>query len=251
MVDEQMGAAVISIDVSALGPPNREAMLTRLLALMDDFQVAATWAIPEPADCEATAQILSSRVRHEIAILGDSGWIGEAAGRPAFACNLARRIITAQAAGVTIRALACRTACVPRSEFDLLVKHNIAVVRQPRPNPGRAIADLQPQPLRHGVWELPATIELPHANAWWGAGAKAARNSIVRAAAMHCVAHVAIDVASLAACDPRLHAAKVVLQAIADGRHRGEIESATLGALANRLSRPIQVASARSILRAA
>jgi hypothetical protein len=256
MAYDLMGVAALSIDVTAPGVSGRgslsqDATLGRLLALMDEFQVPATWAVAEPADCEATAHILSAHVSHEIAILGDAGWIGEAAGRPAFACNLARRIITAQAAGLAIQVLACRSACVPRTEYDLLVKHNMAVVRQPRRTAGRAIAELQPQPLRHGIWELPSTVEIPQANSWWGAGARAAKNSIARAAAMRGVAHVAIDLASLAACDSRLRAAGAVLQAIAEGCNRGMIQSTTLGELGDRLSRPIQVASARSILRAA
>jgi hypothetical protein len=257
MSNEQIGAAAISIDVTALrasgrrGSPRQEALVARLLAMFDELDTAATWAIAEPADSEATAQILGAKAPHEIAVLGDAGWIGEAAGRPAFACNLARRTITAQAAGLSVRVLACRNACVPRAEYDLLVKHNIAVVRQPRSPSARSIASFQPEPLRHGIWEIPATVEIPQANAWFGAGAGAAKGALARAAAQRAAAHVAIDLASLAACDSRLHAVRAVLQAVAQGRQRGVLEVMTLGALSEKLSRPKQAVFARSILHAA
>jgi hypothetical protein len=257
MEPEGLGAAVISIDVgssrhAAVRRAARpETFVPRLVRLFDDFQIAATWAIAEPADDEATAHVLTAEVRHEIAILGDAGWIGESAGRPAFACNLARRIVTAQAAGISIRVLACGGACVPRTEYDLLVKHNIHLVRQPRPAAGNPFAALQPLPLRHGVWEAPATVEIPRANAWWGAGAGAAKNSFARAAATHGVAHVTIDLAALAACDARLHTAQSILRRLAEAASRAVLDVMTLGALGEKMSRPKAAASARSILRAA
>jgi hypothetical protein len=123
------------------------------------------------------------------------------------------------------------------------------MVRQPRA--GKSLADFEPRPLRHGVWETPPAAEIPRADAWWGAGAGAAKAAIGAAATSRGVAHVTIDVAAICESDPRLHAVENVLRCIARFCSRGAVSSLTLRALGEQIMQPRQVAASRSILRAA
>jgi hypothetical protein len=257
MAFAHLGAVTISVDLTPAGAgrrsglPLRGAILPRLLELFDLYEIPATWAAPEPAEAEAVPEILTAQVPHEIALLGNARWVGAAAGRPHFAGELARRVTAARAAGLDIHALLVSQVCVPREHYDLLVKQQLTVVRQPRFGVKRTFADLQPQALRHGLWESPAVCVIPRTAPIWGRGAASARAAVRKAIALQGVAHVAFDAAALAVHDPRLHAAESLLCYVARGCGRGLVRTATLSRSAEEWSQPSAATPARSILRAA
>jgi hypothetical protein len=219
--------------------------------LFDLYEIPATWGAAEPAATEVVEEILAAQGPHEIALLGNAAWVGAAAGRPHFAGELARRVTAARAMGLGLRALLLAATRVPREHYDLLIKHQMSVVRQPRATALRALGDLQPLPLRHGLWESPAACVLPRLGPIWGRGGVLARTAVRKAIASRGVAHVAFDVAALAADDPRMQAVEGLLRYVARSCGRGALRAATLSQLAEDWSRPHAANPARSILRAA
>jgi hypothetical protein len=182
---------------------------------------------------------------------GDEAWVGPTAGRRSFATELSRRTSAARDAGLTVHALATSGSRIPRDHYDLLVKHDIRVVRQPESGAGRRAGPVTPQSLRHGVWEIPPSAVLPRRGAWWGRGVGAARSAVRRIAAGAGIAHVVLDAAGLAIDDPRLHSVENILRLISRRRDAGVIHAATLTPLAEELGRPAASVPTRSILRAA
>jgi hypothetical protein len=257
MAFEQLGVVTITVDLSPGGAGRRNILsprgsaLTRLLELFDLYEIPATWGAAEPAATDQVEEILAAQARHEIALLGNATWVGAAAGRPHFAGELARRVTAARAAALNIRALLVAGVRVPREHYDLLIKHQLAVVRQPRVTSQRAVNDGQPLALRHGLWESPAACVIPRLGPIWGRGGAAARAAVRRAIASGGVVHVAFDVAALAADDPRMHTAESLLRYVARCCGRGALRAATLSNLAEEWSRPHAATPARSILRAA
>ncbi|MBW3595970.1 MAG: hypothetical protein KY475_01695 [Planctomycetes bacterium] len=249
MTREQMGVATVSVDVNFDGPAGRDATVTRLLELLDRYAVPATWALPAPGKCTIAPRVLESGASHEIAILGDARWVGQTAGRGRFALELARRASEARDAGFTVRGLAVTGAQVPRDHYDLLVKHGISAVRQPRSVPGRRLRHLQPQSLRHGVMEIPPSAVVPESRRWLSRGA--GRVAIVRAAAAAEVAHLVVDAARCATDDPRLRAVESALRDICRRCGDGTLRVATLDDLAEEATAAAPAVRARSILRAA
>lgn len=263
MAREQLGTLTISVDLTTSGQERaaadrgETATLTRLLELFDLYDVPATWAAPDPAKAALRDRILAAEVGHEFAILGDAAWVGATAGRRCFATELAHRTVAARSAGLAIASLVVQDAVVPREHYDLLIKHNITVVRQPRRAANRWLADDQPRPLRHGVWETPPSIVMPRSGAFarhaklWGHGAGAVRSVTQRAVKLSCLAHLALDAGRLTREDPRLQAVENVLRFVARRCGRGALRTATLAPLAREWSSPARTFPARSILRAA
>lgn len=257
MAAGQLGALAITVDLdfgdARVQSISRQAdaVLTRLLELFDLYEVAATWAATEPAGSDALARVRETDAGHEPALLGEPTWVGLAAGRTRFAQELARRVEAATNLGITLCTLAVCHARVPREHYDLLVKHGVSVVRQERTGGGRSLAALQPQTLRHGVWEIPSAVTLPDTGAWFGKGSVAGRNAVRKAIALTGLAHITLNLAGLAAHDPRLQAVESVLRCAARAVGRGVLRTATLGRLAHEWLAPQKNAPARSILRVA
>jgi hypothetical protein len=203
----------------------------------------------EPAESRAVECILNADTPHELALLGDAGWVGAEAGRMRFSQELARRIAAARDLGRSLQMLALRDVALPREHYDLLVKHQVSVVRQSRA--GASLASLQPQALRHGVWESPPVVELPRQGHWFGKGALAARRAIHKAAALRGMAHVVFDLAAFEKHDFYLQAAENVLRTVARSCGRGVLRAATVRRLAAEWPRLPTTTPARSILRAA
>ncbi len=257
MAAGRLGALAITVDLNLggaggkHGPKQETAILTRLLELFDLYELSATWAAAEPAQSDAIGRIRETGAAHEIALLGESTWVGSEAGRPQFARQLERRMGAACGAGLSLSTLALCGARVPRDHYDLLVKHSVCVVRQSRAGARRALAALQPQSLRHGVWEAPPSATLPQRGAWFGTGAGAGRGAVRKAIAMSGFAQIILDVAGLAERDPRLQAVESVLRYAARAVGRGQLRMESLSRLAAEWMQPLPTTPARSILRAA
>src|SRR5689334_11701122 len=53
----------------------------QLITTVDAERLPTTWAVSDPAHSAATALIVKSNVDHELALLGDTNWVGPTAGR--------------------------------------------------------------------------------------------------------------------------------------------------------------------------
>jgi hypothetical protein len=227
------------------------AKLTRqLIELMESHRLPATWAVNDPAHSAATPHILRSAVDHELAILGDTNWLGPTAGRTRFARELTRRVSQARSAGMAMTSLVPRVASVKR-HIDLVIKQQITAVAGV-PTPDIALQGTCPRALHYGLWELPENGRLPVPGRWWSSGKRAVLRQIRRGITAATMYHLVIDGPALLDAGPSAtRVADWLMHRIAEMRNRGLIEVETLGAAAARLSAVRSVTPQQSILRRA
>ena len=253
-----VAVVLISVDLE-LNIPQRLALSERsldlvtptLLNLFERYDIAATWALADPAVSAATEGIMSGQPDHEIAVLGDPTWVGPTAGRQRFSRELARRYQSARAAGVSVSTLALRN--IDRMcHFDLLVKHGVSIVRGSQLNGLTHSLHSGPVPMRFGVWNLAPNCVLPATRWTWRAdhGLSTAQRAIRSAIRSHNTVHLMIDAAGLGETGRRgFRMVERLLRHIADRRDRRQLESATLAAMARMLTPCRTEQPTRSILR--
>jgi hypothetical protein len=230
------------------------AVTRQLVDLADSHRLPVTWAVSDPAYSAATSRVLRSEVDHELAILGDSNWLGPTAGRTRFARELARRVSQARAAGIHVKTVVPRVASVAR-HIDLVVKHQISAISGVAPPAGSNRQSPVPRAVHYGVWELPVTGRMPidagrilplawsHWKVW-----RRIRCDLAAAANYHLM----IDAPALAEKGPaEVQAVGRLMRRVADLRSRGLVRIETLGAAAQRLSAVPAASPQQSILRRA
>jgi hypothetical protein len=217
---------------------------------MDSHRLPTTWAVNDPAHSAATPLVMRSTAGHELAILGDSYWVGPTAGRTRFARELARRTLQARTAGLEVTSLVPRVATIER-HMDLIVKHQISAISgMPDPHAGRRLP--LPRAMHYGVWELPATATLPATAGWFARRGWPTWRRIRRAARDAAMFHLLIDAPSIAQKGQRAEATVArLMRRIADIRDRGLLHVETLGAAACRLATVPVARPQQSILRRA
>src|SRR5262245_37156677 len=96
--EDRGGTLAISINLeleigeqARMGGQGLEAVTLKLVELFDRYQIPATWGVADPAVSAATEVIAGASADHEIALLGESTWVGSTAGRTRFARELERR----------------------------------------------------------------------------------------------------------------------------------------------------------------
>jgi hypothetical protein len=252
----RVGQVVLTVHLDPLaGIGNVEhqslAKLTReLIELMESHRLPATWAVNDPAHSAATPHILRSVLDHEMAILGDTNWLGPTAGRTRFARELTRRVSQARFAGMQMTSLVPRVASVKR-HIDLVLKQHITAIAGV-PVPDIALQSTCPHALHYGLWELPENGRLPVPGRWWTSGKRAVLRQIRRATAVASRYHLVIDGPALLDAGPgATKVADWLMHRIAEMRNRGLIEVETLGAAAARLSTVRTATPQQSILRRA
>lgn len=220
----------------------------RLVEAFGAARVAATWAVNDPAHSAATPLLLRAPVTHELAILGDTNWLGPMAGRTRFARELARRVSQARSAGLTVRTLVPRVAPVKR-HVDLVVKQQLAAVAGLTPAGRTSLPGSVPAALHYGVWEMPVTDWLPRRALWFFQAGRSVLARIRRAARDAAMFHLMIDVPAV------VHEGSAaeksicwLLRRVSEFRDRGLIRIETLGAAATRLADLPAVTPQRSIL---
>ena len=231
-----------------------EAVTGNLLKLLGQYRMPATWAVADPAISAATDGLLAADAGHEIAILGDPTWVGHQAGRMRFGRELARRVMHGRAAGIAISTLALRGTELA-DHLDLLIKHDISVLRSDYHEHvqgwfARPVVQA-PAALRFGLWDLPASMQLPGPSRWklGGGGGRRGRGGIDQAITTQGVFQVGIDALSLAERGPMAeHTLEQVLRHAALRRQEGTLEVLPLAAVANKLAGERTNAPARSIL---
>ena len=245
----------VQLDSAALGPSferHQELIQVagRLIEVADSHRLPLTWAISDPAQSPATSRILRSAIDHELAILGDTSWIGASAGRTRFARELMRRLAEARGAGLNVSSLAPHAASIER-HIDLVVKQQITAVAG-CPMVGGERNSSAPRALHYGVWEMPISQRLPLESKWIFAGKRATWAQIRRTSREAGIFHLAIDAAEVAQSGRRAEKTFAWLaRRIAVLRDRGLVRVETLRSMAARLADVPAVKPQRSILRAA
>ena len=218
----------------------------KLLGVFASARMPATWAVRDPGRSPACTPIVQSAVEHEIAILGDTSWIGAEAGRTRFARELSQRVALARQAGMNVTSLVSRVAPV-REHFDLVVKQGVSAVAGIEQSTAARLLQPTPRALHFGVWDLPASQRLPMPASWFSG-----RRALVRkiraaahdAATFHLIIDAAAELATRGGVD---HLARTTGR-IAELRDRGLLQVETLAQTASRLSAVPAAVPQRSIL---
>lgn len=237
------GVFGLSIDLKEQSATSLQAELSQLLKTLQRLQIPATFATPSPGCDGVFEELRGETLRHELAILADTSWVGPQVGRTHFARELARRVEIAQARKAAVRTIAVSDSDLS-TNLDLLVKHRISVVRSP------LYTGFQPQSLRFGVWQAPVSFTLPLKGRWQFGGAEWAINrALSRASRSQGLVHLVVDLATL-----REQAELATLERIlttVQRRNKGLITVVTMQGLVERLAPQRSTTSARSVLRVA
>jgi hypothetical protein len=232
-----------------------EAVTANLLALLAEYRLPATWAVADPAISAATDRIIAEAGGHELAILGDRTWVGNAAGRNRFGNELQRRVTHGRAAGLDIGTLVLRDVQLD-DHSDLVVKLELKSVVVPNVwNRRLRISPAIPLPeqIRFGLWELPVTIGLPGSNRWLpgGGGRLKALRMIDRANRQNLPVQILLNCLDLAVRPASFGVLESLLGKIARLHQSAKLQVVTQAVLAERLTGDRQMAPAHSILRPA
>ena len=227
-----------------------DATADRLIDVLGAMSIGATWAVADPVHSVWTDRLLAAGAGHEVAILGESTWVGQQAGRRRFARELARRVLSSRASGLAATTLVVR-GDLPEEHLDLVVKHGMTAIRGrvTRIRPSRR--SQQPCLLRYGVWEVPVGLVLPGASKWFPGGGRVLRaGQGIRRANGGAYFHLVISASQLAARGRMAqHLVERVLRRVGRLQQQGVLRLETLGETAARLSDIPRGVPARSILR--
>ncbi|MDA1055908.1 MAG: hypothetical protein O3C40_36445 [Planctomycetota bacterium] len=238
------GVFALSVDLREHSTSNLQGELSQLLKLLRRLQIPATFSTRSPGCDGLVEKLRVESLRHELAILADSSWVGPSVGRTMFARELAKRVRIAQAHGAAVRTIAVTDAELT-TNLDLLVKHRISVVRSPMN------AGFQAQSLRFGVWQAPVSFTLPSQGRWQFGGTEWAINrALSRAARSNDLVHLVVELETLR---DQAEAASLerILTTVQRRRNKGLITTVTMQGLVARLAPERQAVSARSVLRVA
>lgn len=238
------GFFALSLDLHKGTATEPQAELSQLLKTLQRLQLPATFATPSPG-CDGVVDVLRTHsLRHELAILADTSWVGPQAGRTHFARELARRVEVAKAHNVTVRTIAIVDSELS-TNLDLLVKHRISVVRSP------LHSGFQPQSLRFGVWQAPVSFALPLKGRWQLGGTEWTVNrALTRAARSNGLVHLVVGLETLQE-NSEFAVLERILATVERRRNKGLINTVTMQGLVAKLTPQRQASSARSVLKVA
>ena len=257
------GTVTISIDLeleiehyTSQAQGHLDRVRGQLIDLLEAHQIPATWAVADPARSAASEPILASRVRHEIAVLGDRAWVGYGAGRSRLERELARRFDGARRVGMAVTTLAlCNSDRL--LDLDLLLARGITAIRGPAVDTAteaRRIGArrIGPRPARHGIWQAPTAWMLPPRGAWWLLSAWGVRREIQRAASAGSLLHLEVSAPRLIELgEPAAQIVENLIAALARQRDQGQLQVLTLAAIAGEALSLRAAAPSHSILRPA
>jgi hypothetical protein len=222
----------------------------RLVDLFSAYRLPATWAAASPSQSAVTSAVMRSEVKHELALLGDAGWVGPAISRSQVSRELARRVGLARSFGLGISSLVPRAESV-REHADVFVKQGISAVARMEAQETKGTQRATPRALHYGLWELPVTHRLPLRSSWFFGGRGLLRQ--MRGGAQDGTTfHLSVDAAAVEREGARPEAViGRIIRGVAELRDRGLVRVETLSTAAARLAAVPAVAPQRSILRRA
>lgn len=222
-----------------------------LAAFFDAFKLPVTLAVAEPAKMSRIEGLSSSRMKHEIAILGDANWMGREVPPSRFARELARRIEGGRTAGHSVSTLVVKAPALDHA--GLAARHGITAVRHLRIDKYTVGRGLRSRALQFGLWSFPVTMTLPGGSRLWpgGGGGRSARALIDHTIAQAGLAQMVIEAPRLAERLSSLRVLERVLRHVNRRRDQGLLDVLSIGAMAARLSSQRQGQPSRSILQSA
>ena len=101
------GVLAVSVDLD-LGDERRNvedaralsATVERLISMLGDLGIDATWAVADPAHSPWTDRLTAADMEHEVAVVGEASWVDGQAGRRHFVRQLQQRVLSSRAAGL-------------------------------------------------------------------------------------------------------------------------------------------------------
>ena len=244
---------VISVDVGGTTPETamkhqREIadLTNQIVDLFDRFQVAATWAVADPSNEFQTGRIVTSRQKHEIAILGNAICPKGTANRSNLLSQLRRNLLKAESHNVRVESLVGIE--VSPENTDVLVRSNITALR----TKGKSNWS-QPHLVRFGLWNVPESCRFPGTKNWLTEFTKMRFQRMVRtAAARRKSVHLVIDVERIRQSKTaQLKTLEGILSCASRYRENQELEAKTLEASVHSLASVPTSPSSKSILKAA
>jgi len=239
----------ISVDLAYSPSRSFDEMATHdqftrgLRSQLREAGLTALWSVADPGRDDLIAEVHAEG--HATGILADRGWWVPGITRKQLDRQLHQRLGGARAAGLQIHSVA--TPFDISAHHDLLVSHGVTAVRTGSANPRVS----RPSPLRFGLWDTPATCQLPATSKWGLGGAFTARRSIQKTAAGG-VASVVFDLVKLAANSKAgLRATGNVIGYIRSQCDQGVLRQATLAGVLESLQPVRPQSPMKSILRAA
>lgn len=252
--DGKKGVLVVSVDLqpeqfAETEHPKLNSVCGDLCRLFLDYQLQATWAFAKPAQSSTASQLYEQG--HEVAILGESSWLGASPNRAHLVRGLAVRLDAARAAGLPASSLALQGVHIQR-HFDLLVKFGLTALRNcntPRAKwkVFRRRAVDAPLALRYGLWSFPPTLEVPGETT-----AARAKQTVDRAIRQGGVCQLVVDAVGLADDRPGLGRLETILRHAERCRRMQRLDIKSLHALTRELAAErCPVRPSQSLLRAA
>lgn len=171
---------------------------SKLLALLDRFNIAATWGVADPALSAAAEEILASKVPHQLAVLADRSWLGRSYPLAWQSAELGRRFSRARQAGLHPRTLALHNVS-DAPAISLLQEHQIDALRLPARFDWRtAPQDSFASPQQAALTIVPA-LAIPPRTSWWLPAKWNAQRHLTHALKAGNFLHLTIDGQQLAA----------------------------------------------------
>lgn len=237
----ELSSFIISIDVgeeTSAGGSLYEAA-SHLLHQLETLALPATWAISNPADSQVARRVQKAG-NQEVAIAGDSSWVGRNVPRDVFATALQQRLADATAAGWKIEALALNGIQL-RENLDVVSAAGVRVVR-----PAETSRFALPRRIGSRLWESQAHLRLP--GDWLGnlVSLTQRTSNLRRAVHRKLDYHVQIDLTQLAR-SPRHGAVHRLLKEAFQLKSQQAIEVKTL----SQSTADFAQSNSRSVLKAA
>jgi len=256
----RLSAFAMSLDLqssSKVGPPadqfTLERSVDRLLRLIGQSGVPATWSLAETKDSAHAHKIRQASNNHEIAIWGDAAWTAAATPRSVYSRELSRRVLAARALGYQTSSLVFDSPVLPR-HGNLLERMGISATRKAQPQADASRTAGGARSMRDGLWEMPAAVVYPGTSRWFSPATSGLniRRAIDRTWATRDVYHLVVDVPRLAAAGGSAMRAleRIVLHA-ALRRQEQRLQILTMSQITEQLALSRAVRPARSILRIA
>ncbi|MDA0659395.1 MAG: hypothetical protein O2931_02495 [Planctomycetota bacterium] len=161
----------------------------KLIRLLQRFQLASTWSLQDPHASPLPELLSHAGVKHDISLMVRDAWAGPRTDRRLFGSELQRLLAAAGDRGISIRSLAVLPGrTLPH--LDLVRKFAVSSVREDDQRPTREQTGL-PYALRHGLWNIPASRQLPDQLNWvWNPAGGTRR--LIQSVASGQVGHIVI-----------------------------------------------------------
>ena len=249
---------VISVDA---GQPDRISLadhharvesLQQLLQLFQQARLPATWGFSDPANSRFVPELVDGSDVHEVALLGDTSWISQEAGRKGLCQHLVQRVSAVRQLGCEVSTLAIYDGDLA-DDYDLLAKHQISIVRNSASKQRSRNRSQRHRSLRYGLWEAPPAVHVSPAAPLWAWQPSMVINRVLRRTIRYGgVGHLVLDMtASQYATSKEMNFVRRVLKTVSGYQRSGILQVCTLRELAAQWRPPQQRVTAQSLLKIA